>query len=238
MQQWQKYAAEVFGTMILVGVGTGAILATLATDTPVQAAIPLGFGLALLAALYAVGEVSGGHFNPAVSLAIFLNRAMTLTDLIGYWIAQFAGAILGSAFVAYLTSRGAVGTFTTTNPASGLSDVEAFVAEVIFTTVFVWVIFGVVKGHHLPRQAFLAVSLVLAGIHYIGVPLTGASVNPARSFAPFVVGEDVLDRGSIWIYLLAPLVGAVIGWGLYKVVNEGDTDFRDDVAGLRDHVSE
>jgi len=99
MQTWQKYLAEALGTLILVGIGTGTILATLTTQTCLQAAVPLGFGLAVLVALYSVGEVSGGHFNPAVSLGMFMDRRITMSDLIGYWISQFAGGILGSVTV-------------------------------------------------------------------------------------------------------------------------------------------
>ncbi|MDH3426044.1 MAG: aquaporin family protein, partial [Acidimicrobiia bacterium] len=189
MNTWQKYLAEVFGTLVLVGIGTGSILAALATDTPLQAAVPLGFGLALLVGLYSVGEVSGGHFNPAVTLAAFLDGRINFGDLVGYWISQFAGAMLGSWFVAILVSREAVArTMTVPGDVADLGNGQAFFGEVLFTTVFVFLILSVTKSG-MAKQAFLAISMGYAAVHFIGFPLTGASVNPARSFAPFVMGD-------------------------------------------------
>lgn len=234
MQTWQKYLAEALGTLILVGIGTGTILATLSTQTALQAAVPLGFGLALLVALYAVGEVSGGHFNPAVSLGAFLDRRITMSDLIGYWISQFAGGIIGSVIVMILTSRDAVGaTYTQPFPTVDSGAFEIFFGETVFTAVFVLLILSVTMGAS-KSQAFIAISLGLASIHFFAVPLTGSSVNPARSFAPLVIGDDISGASDIWIYLVAPLLGAVIGWILYKVVVQGDTDFTDGVQAIRD----
>lgn len=230
MHTWQKYLAEVFGTMVLVGLGTMAIIAATVTNTPVQAAIPLGFGFALLAALYAVGEVSGGHFNPAVSLGAFIDRRIGFGDLVGYWIAQFAGAIFGSWIVSVIVSRVAVAT-TYTAP-SDLVDTgtsQLFFGEVVFTAIFVVVILTVTQSV-LSKQAFVAISLTLAAIHFAGVPLTGASVNPVRSFAPAVLGDfEGLDisRDDLWVYMTAPLVGAIVGWLLYRIIVKGDLDLRD-----------
>ena len=238
-EQVRKYLAEVIGTLILVGIGTGAILATLTTGTGLQAAVPLGFGLALLVALYAVGEVSGGHFNPAVSLAAFLDGRISFTDLIGYWISQFAGGILGSVTVMVLTSRNAVGaTYTQPFPGVDTNTFQLFFGEAVFTAVFVLVILAVTKSAMYGKQAFLAIALTLASIHYFAVPLTGSSVNPARSFAPMVVGDNVVGAGDIWVFLIAPLVGAVVGWIMYKVVVKGETDFKDDIQGIKDAVTE
>jgi aquaporin Z len=233
MQTWQKYLAEFFGTLVLVGVGTGSILAALATETPLQAAVPLGFGLALMIGLYTVGEVSGGHFNPAVTLAAFLDGRTNVSDAIGYWVSQVAGGIVGSWFVAILTSRASV-SFTTTVPGPSTGSGQAFFGELIFTTVFVFLILSVTKGGY-AKQAFMAMSLGYAGIHFIGVPLTGASVNPARSIGPALIGKGV-DNGELWIYLVAPLVGAIVGWVLYKVIVQGDTDFSDDMKRVGDSV--
>ena len=238
MQQWQKYAAEAFGTMVLVGIGTGAILAALATGTATQAAVPLAFGLALLVALYAVGEVSGGHFNPAVSLGAFLDGRINVSDLVGYWVSQFAGGIIGSWIIAVLVNRFAVGA-TYTSTSVGTADPQLFFGEVVFTTIFVFVILSVTrKGGAYNNQAFLAISLTLAAVHFIGVPLTGASVNPARSFAPFVIGRGIANRADLWIYLVAPLAGAVVGWILYKIIVTGDVNFKDDMTDIKDRVTE
>jgi len=238
MNTWQKYLAEVFGTLVLVGIGTGSILAALATDTPLMAAVPLGFGFALLMALYSVGEVSGGHFNPAVTLAMFMDRRINFGDLVGYWIAQITGGILGSWFIAILLSRAAVG-LTTTNPGAGVGDGQAFFGEVLFTMAFVFVILAVTKSG-MAKQSFVAISLGLAGVHYIGVPLTGASVNPARSFAPFVIGDVASRDGGqlLLLYIVGPLVGAIVAWFFYKIIVQGDLDFRDDFRETKDAITE
>jgi aquaporin Z len=226
MQNWQKYLAEFFGTMVLVGIGTGSILAALATGTPLQAAVPLGFGLALMVALYSVGEVSGGHFNPAVTLGAFLDGRTKLIDAAWYWAAQFLGGIVGSGFVAALVSRADVA-LTATVPGPVTGNGQAFLGEVVFTAIFVMLILAVTKGGF-AKQAFMAISLGLAAIHFIGVPLTGASVNPARSLAPVIVGDGA-EGGDLWIYFAGPLAGAVLGWILYKVIVTGDTEFGDDM---------
>ena len=233
--QIRRYLAEAIGTLVLVGFGTGSILAALATDTPLQAAVPLGFGLALLIGLYMVGEVSGGHFNPAVSLAAFLDRRIGLGDMIGYWIAQIVGGILGSAAVLLLVDGAAeqLGSSgrvlvaqTYLGPGPGVGDGVAFFGEVLFTAAFVMAILAVTRSLNLGRQSFMAISLSLSAVHFIGVPLTGASVNPARSLAPAVIGDfgGPLDNSSLWIYLLAPLVGAALGWVVYRFVVVGDTN--------------
>jgi len=228
-EQLRKYAAEVAGTAVFIGFALGSVVAAKLTETPLQAAVPLAFGLALLAGLYLVGEISGGHYNPAVSLAMFLDRRMTLTDMIAYWIAQTIGALLGASFVAIMTSRLWVAD-TMTNPGAGVSDGEAFFGEVILTAAFVWVILQVTKSKKLNTQAFIAISLTLAAVHFVGVPLTGPSVNPVRSLAPAIVGDfrlPIVDNSRLWIYLLAPLVGAAIAWILYRVINVGDINVAD-----------
>ena len=136
MKQWQRYAAELLGTFILVFVGTTAIAAAARAGEPVLLLVPFAFGLALLAGLYAFGEVSGGHFNPAVSLGVFLDRRLTITDLFGYWISQFAGAILASLVLLLATSKHEVASTATVPSSNG----TAFVMEVVFTAIFVAVI--------------------------------------------------------------------------------------------------
>ncbi len=234
MQVWQKYLAEFFGTLVLVGIGTGSILAALATGTPLMAAVPLGFGLALMMALYSVGEVSGGHFNPAVTLAAFLDGRTNISDLAGYWISQFAGGIAGSWLVAAIVSRAHV-SLTMTVPGELTGTGQAFLGEVVFTAVFVLLILSVTKGG-LAKQAFMAISLGLTAIHFMGVPLTGASVNPARSLAPALLGDGG-DKGELWVYLTAPFVGAIVGWVIYKVIVTGDTKFGDDMKRVGDSIT-
>ena len=238
MQQWQKYLAEVLGTFILVLIGTMAIVGV---DTAVgadgglelvMATVPLAFGFALLAGLYAFGEVSGGHFNPAVTLAMFVDRRASVSDLIGYWIAQVAGALLGSLTLMWMTNSDAVE--ATVNGYGGNGAGTGWISEVVLTAIFVMVILQVTRSSTMSNQGFVAIPLTLVAIHYAGIPFSGASVNPARSIGPALVSGDDRAISELWVYLLAPLVGALVGWIVWKVVVQGDTDFRDDGAAIKD----
>ncbi len=220
MKSWQKYVAEFLGTLILVFGGSVAILSNSAGDL----GIAFGFGLALLAGLYAFGEVSGGHFNPIVSLAMFLDRRLSALDTIWYWIAQFLGAICASLLILILwASRDDVAkTATRSN-----SDARAFFLELIFSAIFVAVILQVTRSDRYGPSALLAIPLTLFTIHVALIPLTGASVNPARTFGPDLVGAT--GWSDIWIYLLAPPAGAIIGWAIHMVTVRGDTSLREDL---------
>lgn len=210
--QFRTYFAEFFGTGILVFVGGLAIL-----SRGDQAVIAFGFGLALLIALYAVGEVSGGHFNPAVTLAAFLDGRINVTNGISYWIAQLAGGVVAALGLAWASDADAVAGVATT-PGSGVGDGSVFLLETVLTAFFVMVILKVTTSDELRRGAFAAISLALVGIHMAAVPITGASVNPARSIGPALVGDN---SGDLWLYIVAPLVGAIIGWIIYQVSTRG-----------------
>jgi aquaporin Z len=220
MKSWQKYVAEFLGTLILVFGGSVAILSNSAGDL----GIAFGFGLALLAGLYAFGEVSGGHFNPIVSLAMFLDRRLSALDTIWYWLAQFLGAICASLLILILwASRDDVAKTATRSS----SDARAFFLELIFSAIFVAVILQVTRSDRYGPSALLAIPLTLFTIHVALIPLTGASVNPARTFGPDLVGATAWS--DIWIYLLAPPAGAIIGWAIHMVTVRGDTSLREDL---------
>jgi aquaporin Z len=206
-----KYLAELLGTFVLVFLGSMSIVSAMAMSAPILIVVPLGFGLALLAAIFAVGHVSGGHFNPAVTLAAALDRRMAAVDAVGYIVAQVVGAIAASAVVLLLSSQAAVRSTRNTHPDS-VSDIQAFGLEVVLTAVLVLVILTVTRRD--PGHAPLAIPLTLVVIHLAGIPVSGASVNPARSLGPALVSGDL---GQIWIYLTAPFAGAAIGWLLYRV---------------------
>jgi aquaporin Z len=227
-ESWQKYAAEAYGTFVLVGVGTGAILAAQVSGGGVVE-ISLAFGLALVAGLFTVGRISGGHFNPAVSLAMFLDQRMSLIDMIGYWVSQALGAVIASLALAWIISKDAVSTTVTAVNEQFVSTSGGLVGEAILTAVFVLAVLVISRGTS--HVKFLGIGLTLSAVHFIGVPFTGASVNPARSFAPALVGGEFTD---IWIYMVGPAVGGVVAWVLYKVLVEGDTDLRDDLEDVRD----
>lgn len=205
-----KYLAELLGTMILVGLGSMGILAMGGAAGAAEViGIGLGFGLALLAGIWVVGHVSGGHFNPAVTLAALLDKRVTLSDAIGYWVAQFAGATVGSLIVMAASSREAVAQTATT-----YADLTtAIVVEIILTTVFVWTILSVTRRD--TANAPLAIALVLVGAHVVGVPFSGTSLNPARSFGPAAVAGDFGE--TLWVYIYAPLIGAIIAWALFRL---------------------
>ena len=206
-----KYLAEAVGTYILVGVGSMAILAVTATGGPLVVTVALAFGLALLAGIYAVGDVSGGHFNPAVTLAAFLDKRVDFTDLVGYWIGQIIGALLASLTVLAVAQQAGVrGTYTRLG--AGVEAWEGFLVEAVLTAIFVLVVLTATK--RAAATAGMAISLTLAAMYLAAIPFTGGSVNPARSFAPAVIGNDAPD---LWVYIVAPLVGAVLGWALFRL---------------------
>jgi aquaporin Z len=211
-----KYLGELLGTVILVGLGSMGILAVggAVVDGVPQAAnmlaIGFAFGLALLAAIWVVGHVTGAHFNPAVTLGALLDGRIGLGDAIGYWVAQFAGATVGSLIVLGVAGDRA----TVAATATTYHDLStAIVTEILLTTVFVWVILAVTArgGNHAPA----AIALTLVGIHLVGIPFSGASVNPARSFGPALVGDSI--GSGLWVYIYAPLIGAILAWGLYRL---------------------
>ena len=232
MQTWQKYAAEAYGTFVLVGVGTGAILGVLATEGDVFTAarlltVALAFGLALIAGLYTVGRISGGHFNPAVSLAMFLDRRLTATDLLFYWASQVVGALLASLALAWVIGKDAVALTITRLDTRLVDTTGGIVGEALFTMVLVMAILVISKSTSYSK--YLSIGLTLTAVILMGAAFTGGSVNPARSLAPAIVGGDMTD---IWVYMIGPAVGAVVAWVLYKVIVTGETDLRDDVATL------
>jgi aquaporin Z len=211
---WHRYAAEFLGALVLVFGGTTAVVAATRADAPVLIVVPFAFGLALLAGLYAFGEVSGGHFNPAVSLAMFLDGRLGAGDLVGYWIAQLAGAAGGALLLLVATSQDAVAG-TATVPASNGA---AFELEVVFTAIFVAVILQASRTERFGTSALLAIPLTLVAVHLAAIPFSGSSVNPARSFGSAIVGNE---WKGFWIYVVAPPLGAAIAWGLHRLVVRG-----------------
>jgi len=221
MANWQKYAAEVYGTFVLVLFGTGAVLAS-GGD---YVAISFAFGLALVVGLFTVGRVSGGHFNPAVSLGAFLDKRISLSDMLFYWVSQVAGALIASFALVYLASKAAVA--TTVNGLGGLEAFKGLVGEAILTAIFVMAILVLSKSASYTK--LLGIGLTLTAVHLVGIGFTSAGVNPARSLAPAIASGEF---GDVWVFLLGPAIGAILGWVLYKFIVTGDTDLTDDVRGM------
>ncbi len=213
----RKYLAELVGTFILVVVGSMTIVAAGMMSTPIQVVVPFGFGLGLLAAIQAAGYVSGGHFNPAVTVGALLDRRIDAMNAVGYIVAQVIGAIAASGAVLLLASQAAV-----QSTASGYPDgkmINALAVEILLTAIFVLVILTVTK--RAPNHAAFAIPLTLTVIHFAGIPFSGASVNPARSLAPALVG-GTLD-GTILVWIAGPIIGAVVGWAVYQALEDGST---------------
>lgn len=213
--------AEVLGTYVLVLGGCSAILAANASGaTTTIVPIALAFGLALLAGLYAFGEVSGGHFNPAVSLAMLIDGRIDILTTVGYWASQVVGGVLAGLTMLIVTSEETVAT-TATTLGEGVELWEGFLLEAVFTAIFLLVILKASSSSSSGPTAFLAISLTLVLIHLVLIPFTGTSVNPARSLGPGIVGAVWTDQ---WIYWTAPLVGAVAGWGVFRFVSSPAND--------------
>jgi aquaporin Z len=212
---WRLYVAELLGTLVLVLGGTTAIVAAGRENAPVLLVAAFAFGLALLAGLYAFGEVTGGHYNPAVSLAMFLDKRLPGNDLIAYWVSQFLGGIFAAVILLIATNQNAVAS-TATTPSS---DGTAFLIELVFTTIFVLVILQASRSEVFGSSALIAIPLTLVAVHLAAIPFSGSSVNPARTFGPDLVGNTWT---GIWIYFIAPPLGAALAWAIHAGVVRGE----------------
>lgn len=221
----RSVAAEFIGTLLLVFFGVGA--AVLAAEYIGTLGIALSFGLVLLAIAYSLGPVSGSHVNPAVTFGMWLAGRIDQRRAIEYWVAQFLGGVIG-ALLLYLVAAqvpgvGASGGFGSngygSRSAVGINLFGAFVAEIILTFLFVWVFLAVT--HKIAVVGFdgLPIGLALAVVHLVGIPLTGTSVNPARSLGPaFFGGASALSQ--VWLFLIAPLVGAALAALAHRITHE------------------
>ena len=219
----KRYISELIGTMVLVlfGCGSAAIAGTILGNL----GIAMAFGLSIVAMAYVIGDISGCHVNPAVSIGMWIDGRMETKDLLLYIVFQCIGAIIGIAILAVIINSSAhLGGYMTTGlgqngfgtaSAVGLNVVGAVIVEVILTFVFVFTLLGVTKKAENATIAGIVIGLTLAFVHILGIPLTGTSVNPARSLAPALfMGGQALQQ--VWVFILAPIVGAVIAGLLYK----------------------
>lgn len=221
----QRLGAEFFGTFWLVFGGCGsAVLAAAFPDVGIGLlGVSLAFGLTVVTMAYAVGHISGGHFNPAVTLGLWAGGRISAGDILPYWVAQVIGAIAAAA-VLYLIASGQpdfslAGGFAANgygeHSPGGYSLVAALVAEVVLTFFFLLIIMGATDGRAPAGFAPLAIGLALTLIHLISIPVTNTSVNPARSTGQALfVGDWAL--GQLWLFWVAPLVGGVIGGFAYR----------------------
>ena len=218
----KKYISEFIGTAVLVFMGCGSAVFLGAATGGGHLAVALAFGLSIVAMAYVIGNVSGCHINPAVSLAAWLDKRIKLADFCGYVLLQVIGAIAGAGLlwlvsdIAGVDYTGALGS----NGVAGAGGIGgAFLVEVILTFIFVLVILGVTADKKKGSVAGIVIGLTLTFVHIVGIPLTGTSVNPARSIGPaiFAGGSALTD---LWVFIAAPLVGATLAVLAYKVVKE------------------
>lgn len=217
----KKFAAEFIGTFVLVLVACGVAAVTGCNGAQANGAYiltALAFGLVIVAMAYSIGNISGCHINPAVSVGVLINGGMTVTDFIGYVASQFLGAIAGAAVL-----RGLIGTELGLG-CNGLYDgsvMKSIVVEVILTCIFVLAVLGATSKAQNSHVAGLVIGGSLTLVHLLGIYFTGTSVNPARSFGPALLldGESL---SVVWVFIVAPMIGGIIAALIWKCLWNGE----------------
>ena len=226
MNDMKKYLAELLGTFVLVFMGTGS--AVVAGKYIGFLGISLAFGISVLVMVYAIGHISGCHINPAITIAMLLNGKIPAKDAVIYIIVQSIGAIIASVlllnimagFPGYDLAVNGLGQngYGAASPA-GFSLASGFIAEVVLTFIFLIVIFGSTSKNAPAGFAGIPIGFALALIHMVGIPITGTSVNPARSLGPaLVAGGTALSQ--LWVFIVAPIIGAVFAALVWKYLFE------------------
>ena len=227
----KKYLAEAIGTctLVVLGCGTAMLVGCDAVNGGGYILTALAFGLSIVAMAYSIGNISGCHINPAVTLGVYLSGGMDKKDVGGYVIAQCAGALVGSAVLAIIFKLGGVKDMTGGLGTNGLGGVggnaiAGLLVEIILTFIFVTCILGVTSskaGHG--SFGGLVIGLTLTGVHILGIGLTGTSVNPARSIGPAIVAAitgNAAPLASLWVFIVGPLIGAGLAAYCYKYLEK------------------
>lgn len=216
----KKYVAEMIGTMVLVLMGCGSAVFA-GAEQPFASVGTLGvafaFGLTVLAMVYTIGKISGCHINPAITLGMLLSKKISGKDAGLYMVFQVIGAIIGSSIL-YILAKDS-GSVTTFTGANGYTNVlPAFVAETVFTFIFLLVVLGSTSKGANTKFAGIAIGLALVLIHIVCIPITGTSVNPARSIGPALFqGGEALSQ--LWLFIIAPFLGAAIAAVVWKGID-------------------
>ena len=212
----KKYLAEFIGTFVLVFVacGVAAVTGCSAEANAAYLLTALAFGGVIVAMAYSIGNISGCHINPAVSIAVWINKGMSFKDFICYVIAQFLGAIAGAAvLMALIGTEKGLGA----NHLYDASILKSLIIEVILTCIFVLAVLGATSKVENSKVAGLVIGGSLTLVHLMGIFFTGTSVNPARSFGPaLLLGGDAL--ANVWVFIVAPLVGGILAALIWKVL--------------------
>jgi aquaporin Z len=226
----KKIFAEMIGTMVLVLMGCGSAVfgsdLMQTTNGIVSASwvlmVAFAFGLSVIAMAYTIGAISGCHINPAISLAAFINNRISHKELAYYIAAQIIGAVIGSGILFALVKTGAATGGITTTGANNFKEgmlIPAMIAETVFTFIFILVVLGTTDSkNNTGKFAGLAIGLALVLIHIVAIPITGTSVNPARSIAPALF-EGGTALTNLWVFILCPFLGAVLGGFTWKILS-------------------
>ena len=228
----KKYVAEFIGTFVLVlfACGTAAVVkCNVADPNTAYLMTALSFGLVIVAMAYSIGNISGCHINPAVSLGVLMSKGMSVKDFIGYVIAQCLGALAGAGLLAAIFGLGGVADMTGGFGSNGLAGVNGnaiagLLVEIVLTFFFVLVILGVTSkkaGHGSFAGVVIGFTLVL--VHILGIGLTGTSVNPARSFGPALVAlftGNTAPIACLWVFIVGPFVGAALAAIVYNFLEK------------------
>lgn len=225
MDNIKKYIAEFLGTAMLVIFGCGTACTNGFGTGFVGTA--LAFGLILVAMAYSIGNISGCHVNPAVSVGMLINGKINTIDFIGYILSQFLGGIAGAGLLAVMTDgilnadgtplglgTNGYGNLSTMN----ITMVQAIVVEIVLTFMFVFAVLGVTSREKFSSTSGLVIGSALAVIHLLGLPFTGTSVNPARSFGPaLLTGGEAFSQ--VWVFILAPIIGGILAGVVFKMID-------------------
>lgn len=229
----KKYIAELIGTATLTGIGCGTAM-LVGCSAAIGAGyliVALAFGLSIVAMAYSIGNISGCHINPAVSLGILINGGMSFKDFIGYVISQILGAFVGILIMVLIFSTGGLTDMTGGLGANGLAGVNGsqgagILVEIVLTFIFVTTILGVTSkiGNH-GSFGGLVIGLSLVFVHLLGIGLTGCSVNPARSIAPAVIdviGGNSQPLSELWVFIIGPFIGSALAALVWKYLSSND----------------
>ena len=227
----KKYLAECIGTMTLVvlGCGTAMLVGCDAANGGGYILTALAFGLTIVAMAYSIGNISGCHINPAVSLAMVIRGDLSVKDFVGYVISQCAGALIGAALLSLIFKTGNVTDMTGGYGSNGLGGVNGsalagLLVEIVLTFIFITAILGVTssKAKH-GSFAGLVIGLTLVVVHILGIGLTGTSVNPARSFGPALVAAisgNAEPLKALWVFIVGPFIGSALAACVYKALEK------------------